>query len=314
MSLIVKGGVPLLLFSAASVANAGLVFTDTWTNPGTSDPYPVQQFETGTGTPPIPDSTPVVNNQLSVTTQDNGTNSSYFPTEGGASLPGSPLNATSNSFSGLYNFMWQTTDSTDGTSPAVDTSTLGNEYEFVGFKGTNINQNRQIMGSFVSHDFKGGHYLLYIEPAFESEGNTDTAEIKPVTTLDLGTSLPANMQYAIGWDAPTQTVHMQFLMNGVVIEDESSAIQHMFGAHPAPYDNATNIALEESELAITHLGWTDYTGNANDLETHWLVNSLSYYNDSTGAFVPVPEPTTLGLLASCTGLLALRRQSRRRAH
>jgi hypothetical protein len=314
MNRVVKCAVPALIAAASSVASAGLVFTDTFTsgNAAPSAPYPVVQFLTGPGTPPMPDTPAVVNNQLSITTQDNGTNSSYFPTAAGAPLPGGPLSGA-NSFSGVVNYDWQTTDSVDGTSPAVDTSNLGNEYEFFGFKGTNVNQGRQIMGAFVSHDYIGGDYIVYIEPCFASEGNTDTAEMRyPVYTLNMGTSLPANMQLALGWDAPTQTVHMQFLVDGSVVEDESSAIQNMFGPHPPSYDNATNIALEESELSVSYLGWEDYTGNANDLETHWQVNSLSYYNDSTGAFVAVPEPASIGLVAGASLFLASRRSRRQR--
>ncbi len=73
-------------------------------------------------------------------------------------------------------------------------------------------------------------------------------------------------------------------------------------------------AAELGALSLTHLGWSDYTGDGGDVPTVWNVDSLTYFDTATGAAnaaaATVPEPTTLAG-ASLLGLMGLARRARR---
>jgi hypothetical protein len=112
------------------------------------------------------------------------------------------------------------------------------------------------------------------------------------------------MQLAIGFDPTSNTLSTGLYDgSGNLLGSHNAVIDRaggMYGAHPASYDTDANIQAELNNLSATYLGWEDYTGNGNNVPTTWSMNSLSYYNDATGAFVAaasVPEPASLGLLA-----------------
>src|ERR1700677_1735481 len=131
-SHVLQLGVPLLTFALCSATNASLVWQKTFT----SGPNGVTQFDTNGGNTMIGS---VSNNQLPVTTVDNGTNA-YTPDKAGE-----PLGTTvtgQNAFSGLYNFDWSGLNTNDESNIA---------YEAAGFLGTAGPQTRQIMGAVLRH-------------------------------------------------------------------------------------------------------------------------------------------------------------------
>ena len=40
-------------------------------------------------------------------------------------------------------------------------------------------------------------------------------------------------------------------------------------------------AVELGSMQLTHLGWSDYTGNGGDRATVWNMNSLAYYDTAS---------------------------------
>jgi autotransporter-associated beta strand protein len=276
-SHLARVSIPLLTGACCSAASAGLVWDKTFT----TGPNGVVQFDTAGGNTMIG---PVTNDQLPVTTVDNGTNP-YTPDKAGE-----PLGATlsgQNAFSGLYNFDWSNLNTQDESDQA---------YEAVGFLGTAGPQTRQIMGAILRHWYvSAGNpsanqgYYLGLDLAFGSVGITDFGYNGTEPAIFLGTSVPTEtFQLAIGFTPTTNTLTAELYDgSGDVLETHSAVISNsggMYGAHPPAYDSNANIQSELNNLAAKYLGWEDYTGNGNDIPTTWDMNSLSYYNDATGAF------------------------------
>jgi len=302
-------GVPLLACAFCSAANATLVWQKTFT----TDANGVTQFDTAGGNTMVGT---VSNNQLPVTTVDNGTNA-YTPDKAGEPLGGTV--SGTNAFSGLYNFDWSNLNTNDPSGIA---------YEGVGFLGTAGPQTRQIMGMVLRHwyipqseataQIQQGYYVG-LDLAFGSVGIVDFGYNGASPSVYLGNAVPtADLQLAIGFDPTSNTLSTGLYDgSGNLLGSHSAVIDRaggMYGAHPASYDTDANIQLELNNLSATYLGWEDYTGNGNNVPTTWSMNSLSYYNDATGAFAAaasVPEPASLGLLAGAA-LFGVIRPRRRR--
>ncbi len=222
---------------------------------------------------------PANNNQLQITTIDNGSESPYVPSRAGEPL-GSTVLSSSDSYSGLVDFTWASTNNVTGTS---DT-----EFDWFGFMGSNAPattyQTRQISGVALEHWYDNGDYYVSMLPEFASVGITDVAEIRGLASVDLGPTIPSDMQIVVSWNAATETVDDAFYVGGTVMIQGSANIDNMYGAHPPSYDQPPYPQDEINNQNLTYLGWQDYTGNGNDLETVWEVNSLAYWNDPNGAF------------------------------
>jgi autotransporter-associated beta strand protein len=271
----------VLVFACAlsSVANATQVWQETFTT-GSSG---VVQYDFNGGNNMIG---PVTNNQLPVTTVDNGSNA-FTPDKAGE-----PLGTTvsgQNAFSGLYNFNWSNLN-TDDDSDIV--------YEAAGFMGTGNAQTRPIMGVVLRHwylpasEAQSGQnvgYYVGLDLLFGAVGITDTGYNGSLPAIYIGNSDPApTMQLAIGFNPTSNTLSAALYdASGNLMQAHDAVISKaggMYGAHPPAYDSDANIQAELNNLAASYLGWEDYTGNGSDFPTTWNMNSLSYYNDANGAF------------------------------
>jgi hypothetical protein len=311
-SRIVRLSIPLVAFTFVPLTRGALVSNTTFT----SGPSGVTQFDTAGGNTMVG---AVSNNQLPVTTVDNGTNA-YTPDKAGEPL-GTTLSGQS-AFSGLYDFQWSNLNPNDESDIA---------YEAVGFLGTAGPQTRQIMGSILRHWYVPASeataqvqqgYYVGLDLLFGSVGIVDTGYDGHSPTIFLGTSVPTSeLKLAVGFEPTTNTLTASLYdSTGNLLGTHSDVISRaggMYGAHPAVYDTDTAIQSELNNLAATYLGWEDYTGNGNDVPTTWSINSLSYYNDSSGAFAAagaaVPEPVSMGLIGSAA-LFAMGRPRRRRVN
>jgi len=296
MRLRPKHGASLLICAIASSANASQVFSINFSSGANG----VTQFETGPNNM-IGPAGPSNNNQLQITTIDNGTVSAYAPSKAGEPL-GSTVTSATQSYSGLVDFTWASTDSVTDNSDA--------EFDWYGFMGASTAETRQISGVALVHWYHAGQYYVEMLPEFASVGNTDVAEIRGIPAVNLGATIPSDMQIVVSWDASSNTVHDSFFVGGVLEADGSATIDNMYGANPPSYDKPPFPQDEVNDQALTYLGWQDYTGDGNDLQTVWEVNSLSYYNDPNGAFAAVPEPASMSFLAGGC-LLALKRRGKR---
>jgi hypothetical protein len=282
-SRLVRISLPLFTGTCCSVAGASQV----WQIGFSSGTNGVTQFQTGPNQM-IGPAGASNNNQLQITTIDNGSESPYVPSRAGESL-GSTVTSSTDSYSGLVDFTWASTNNVTGTS---DT-----EFDWFGFMGSNAPavtyQTRQISGVALEHWYANGDYYVSMLPEFASVGVTDVAEIRGLPSVDLGPTIPSDMQIAVSWDATTETVHDAFYIGGVDMIDGSANIDNMYGAHPPSYDQPPYPQDEINNQNLTYLGWQDYTGNGNDLETVWEVNSLAYWNDPNGAFGAITGSSSL---------------------
>jgi autotransporter-associated beta strand protein len=277
----------VLACALSSAANA----TQVWQETFTTGPSGVVQYDFNGGNNMIG---PVTNNQLPVTTVDNGSYA-YTPDKAGE-----PLGTTvsgQDAFSGLYNFDWSNLN-TDDESDEV--------YEAVGFLGTGNAQTRPIMGVILRHwylpasEAQNGQevgYYVGLDLAFGAVGLVDFGYNGSLPAIYLGNSDPApTMQLAIGFNPTSNTLSAALYdASGNLIQAHDAVISRtggMYGAHPAPYDTNANIQTELNDLAATYLGWEDYTGNGSDYPTTWNMNSLSYYNGADDAFNTAATNTT----------------------
>jgi hypothetical protein len=295
--------VALSVIALGAVAKGNLVFDDNASTLGSS----VVQFDTAGGNDMIGG---VSGGQFQITTVDNETNA-YTPDKAGVPL-GTTLSGA-NSFSALYNFDWSSLNTNDESGQA------GEEVGFLGAAGP---QTRQVMGVILRHwevpaseatsQAQAGYYVG-LDLAFGSVGITDFGYLAGANAIYLGASVPtAPLQLAIGYDSSSQTLTAGLFdgLGNLQGSLNSSPISGLYGPHPPSYDK-TGYPAELSNLAVSYLGWADYTYNENNVPTTWEVNSLSYFSNATDAFAAVPEPTTATLTIVGAGLLALRRRRTR---
>jgi len=296
---ITRIAVPLIACGFCSAAQATLVFDKTFTTNANG----VVQFENGVGNQMLG---PVSNNQLPVTVLDNSTNA-FTPDKAGAPLGSTQTGA--NSFSALYNFNWSQLN-TGGESAQA--------YEEAGFLGPVAPQTRQVAGIILRHWFISpadataqtpSGYYMGLDLAFGSVGVTGFGYQAGANAIYLGPDFTPTHQIAIGYDGTAQTLTASLYDgSGNLLGTNTASVPTMFGK----FTSASAAQSEISDLSVDHLGWSDYTGNGGDVAETWQMNSLSYYNDATGAFAAVPEPASLGLLAG-VGLFTLSRRRRARS-
>ena len=241
----------VLACALSSVAHA----TQVWQETFTTGPSGVVQYDFNGGNNMIG---PVSNNQLPVTTVDNGTNA-YTPDKAGE-----PLGTTvsgQNAFSGLYNFNWSNLN-TDDTSDIV--------YEAAGFLGTGNAQTRPIMGVVLRHWYlpaseaqngQGVGYYVGLDLLFGAVGITDTGYNGSLPAIYIGNSDPApTMQLAIGFNPTSNTLSAALYdASGNMMQAHDAVISRnggMYGAHPPAYDSDANIQTELNDLAanLSRLG------------------------------------------------------------
>ena len=304
-------GVPLLACALCSAAHATLQWDDSYS----AGPNGLTQFDTNGGNTMIG---ALTGGQIPVTAVDNGTDA-YTPDKAGEPLGTTVTGA--NAFSGLYNFAWSNLNPNDSSDIA---------YEAAGFLGSATPQTRQIMGVILRHwyvtaaeassaDPQG--YYVGLDLLFGSVGITDTGYQSGPSIFVGNTNPTATMQLAIGFDPTTNTLSAGLYdATGDLLGSHSAVLDKaggMYGAHPPAYDSDANIQAELNNLSASYLGWEDYTGNANNIGTTWDMNSLSFYNDATGAFsaatASAPEPAAMAMLFGISALGFLGARHRRHA-
>jgi PEP-CTERM motif len=219
---------------------------------------------------------PASGGRLQIEAWDNGTNA-YTPDK-----VGRPLGATlgyNSTMSGQYKFNWS----------ALPTAVAGQEaYELIGFLGDSASpQTRQVFGTIMRHWKVGNDYYVALDAAAMGAGFTDFG-YRQGTGVNLGpNALANNYDLRIEYDGSGHVLGISLRdIGGSVVASQTADLDtdlggwHNYGV--ANFNNETN------SIALTHLGWEDYTGWAGDKKMIWQVDSLAYYNTST-----VPEPSTL---------------------
>jgi len=283
------------LLASSAIAQASLVWESTFDS--TADGV-VDMFDGNSNKVMIG---PASGGRLQITTQDNGGTQAYTPDRAGREL-GTTQGGT-DSFSGLYRFDWS----------ALNT-TASEITEAVGFIGNSSAQSRQFVGARLRHYQIGGDYLVGLDVAFGSTGHlaenfATLAGPLPNYAINLGpNALGTDYQLAVGWDGATRTVSLALYdSQGTLLGQHSGVVAYQ--STLTPLSSPGDIDAEVADLAVTHLGWGDYTSTGNDALTVWSVNSLAYFDSANGAFVAaVPEPGMLSIM----GLAALAMSRRRK--
>jgi hypothetical protein len=214
---------------------------------------------------------PVTNGRLQITAWDNTTDQ-YTPDKAGRPLMlnGSQMPISYNgdhSMSGQYKFRWSEFNQSETQA-----------YEFAGFLGnTTIAQTRQVMGSLLRHWTPTGtqdHYVA-LDVAVGSVGYTNFGyKAGPATFL--GSDPTANdYELRVEYDGTTHHLSLTLLNNsGVALTTNSVNLLTDVPGLQGPGSPAQELGA----LALTHLGWEDYTGNGGNRATVWQVDSLAYYD------------------------------------
>jgi hypothetical protein len=204
---------------------------------------------------------------LTVVDWDN-TESAYVPDKAGR-----PLGATmggGDSFSGLYTFTWSALNQTQTHA-----------YELVGFLGAAVPQTRQVAGAILRHWKVGAYYYVATDLAFGSVGNTAFGYLAG-STASLGTNPGANTyQLAIGYEGTTHVLRIGLYDSQA---QQIAGITADLDTDVPGLKSAGTPAQEIGALAVTHLGWEDYTGSGGNLATAWQVDWLAYFDTLDGAF------------------------------
>lgn len=203
---------------------------------------------------------------LTITNWDN-TTSAYIPDKAGR-----PLGVTKSmgdSFSGLCKFRWSTLNTTSTEA-----------YEVFAFLGDATPQTRQTCGAILRHWRTAGVYFVALDIGVGSVGNTNFG-YKAGSTISLGSGALSNVyQLALGYNGLTHALTLSlYSSSGTLLTtnaaDLDTDVPGLLSAGPA--------TVELGALALTHLGWGDYTGNGGDRATVWQVDYLSYFDTATGA-------------------------------
>jgi hypothetical protein len=210
---------------------------------------------------------PAANGRLQITSWDNTTNA-FSPDKAGRSL-GMTLGGD-DSMSAQYKFNWSTLNS--NTTPA---------YEAVGFLGQSTSpQTRQILGSLLRHWKSGNDYFVAVDAAAGSVGNTNFGYVSG-SPINLGPNALLNdYEFRVHYNGTTHRLGLD-LMN---------AMGTRLGGQSVDLDTDVpgllngNTAQEIGAFALTHVGWSDYTGSFGNRATVWKVDSLTFDDTATGAF------------------------------
>lgn len=204
---------------------------------------------------------------LTITNWDN-TESAYVPDKAGRALGG--VKSSSDSFSGLYKFSWSTLNGLPTEA-----------YEFAGFLGEAVPQTRQVLGALLRHWRADGVSYVALDVAAGSVGNTSFG-YRAGLIVSLGSNPASNTyQLAMGYNGSTHVLTLGlYSAAGTMLASVSADFDtDLPGFHvPGPPSS------EYNALALTWLGWGDYTGNGGNIASVWKVDELSYFDTATGAF------------------------------
>tara|TARA_R110002111_G_scaffold32761_1_gene65884 strand:- start:951 stop:2027 length:1077 start_codon:yes stop_codon:yes gene_type:complete len=259
------------LFSVCSATQAGQVWQSTFDSSadGVVDVTDGNLGKTAIG--------PVTAGRLQITTEDKA--GAYNDNDRvGRSIGG--LLSGNDSYSALYEFNFS----------ALNEDQDPHMWEFVGFIGTHENTTRHTNGVMMRHWKAGGNYFVSMDMVygeagtgahyFNATGLNGYGPFGP-TAIFLGTDpFSDDMQLAIGYDG---TEH-------VLTAELKDATGNLISGNSIDLDDALvpvgGNTLQDmyDALAITHVGWADYVATGNGRQTVWEVDSLTYFDDATGAF------------------------------
>jgi hypothetical protein len=189
------------------------------------------------------------------------------------------------SLGALYTFRWTDLPPgfTIGDTAAEVAGFIGNQSEF---------STRMFLGCELTHrrDDQGDDFVQ-LTAAWVSVGHSQIGRLVQDGEVNLGQNATTrDLKLAIGYDSATRvlTVALYDEMNNKLAE-VSEAIDMMpsLGSPDLP-----EIQEEVNDLALSHLGWSDFVGGAFFQTTTWSVDTLAYYDDADDPFTDVgPEPT-----------------------
>jgi hypothetical protein len=216
---------------------------------------------------------PVTNGRLQITTEDVGGGEAYTPDKAGRPLQLDNQNQPiafgwNHSMSGDYKFSWSDLNTAEAQT-----------YELVGFLGKTSPQTRQVMGALLRHWKVGTDYYVGIDIAVGGVGFTDFGYRPAASATDLGANATSqDYELKVEYDGSAHSLGLSLLdSNGTFLGGQSAnLVTDIPGLH-----NFGTPQQELGSLALTHLGWEDYTGNANNSTTTWQVNTLTYYDTAT---------------------------------
>jgi hypothetical protein len=215
---------------------------------------------------------PVSNGRLQITSEDVGGSEAYSPDKAGRPLQLDNQNMPipfgwNHSMSGDYKFSWSDLNTAETQA-----------YELVGFLGKTGPQTRQVMGALLRHWQVGGDYYVGVDIAVGSVGITDFG-YREGSATDLGSNATSqDYELKIEYDGTAHSLALSLLNSqGTFLGGQSAnLVTDIPGLH-----NFGTPQQELGALALTHLGWEDYTGNATNATTTWQVNTLTYYDTAT---------------------------------
>lgn len=222
---------------------------------------------------------PVSGGRLQITSWDNTTNA-YTPDKAGA-----PLGATYDAMDGmsaLYQFNWSELNQVEPQA-----------FEALGFLGQASPQTRQIAGVILRHwKVAPSDYYVAVDLAIGSLGVSSQFGYLAGPPTYLGEAAPGtDFQLAIGYCGNTNLLKASlYTATGTLLRAAQADVTGLLGS---------NYQAELNGLALTHLGWSDYTGNGGDRASVWQVDALSFYDNPDGAFNAINGGTPLPSAGAC---------------
>jgi hypothetical protein len=186
----------------------------------------------------------------------------------------------SDSFSALYEFHWSALNELNSPSAT----------EFVGFLGDADEATRQVCGALLRHRKWNGIYFLSLDLGFGSVGNTDFGYLAgPQLSIGATDAIGKTFKLAVGYDGSTHVL-------SVALFDGEDGQIHGLSADldtdmPGLQQPGTP-ADEIGALAVTHVGWGDYSAGEGDTPSVWQVDAVSYFDTAGGAVNAVGGPVT----------------------
>ncbi len=282
-------GALLLAVFLADKAGAALVWESTFDS---SADGVVDLYDNNTGKVMIG---PAVGGNLQIESWDNSTNA-FTPDKAGRPL-GSTLTYNSD-FSAQYVFSWS----------ALPTAVQDAEaYELVGFLGGASPQTRQVFGTILRHWIDSGNYMVSLDNATMGAGFTDFG-FKKGPSISLGANpLGQKFDLRLEYDGSQHVLSISLrdaggALLGTQVADLDTDIPGLLAYGATAFNNEVN------SIALTHLGWSDYSAYLGNKASIWQVDSLTYYDTAT---VPiVPEPASIALVMMSLGAIFALRRSR----